>query len=108
MGKNSFTYWFILIATLIIESFLQILYSYVTKRIINAIEFQNIELFRTAVIASVIIVILKCLFPYLRYFQIKLVRKMVYELSWSMIACSASCSCLSCFFILVRSLPSCA
>ena len=80
MGKNSFTYWFILIATLIIESFLQILYSYVTKRIINAIEFQNIELFRTAVIASVIIVILKCLFPYLRYFQIKLVRKMVYEL----------------------------
>ena len=80
MGKNSFTYWFILIATLIIESFLQIFYSYVTKRIINAIEFQNIELFRTAVIASVIIVILKCLFPYLRYFQIKLVRKMVYEL----------------------------
>ena len=80
MGKNSFTYWFILIATLIIESFLQILYSYVTKRIINAIEFQNIELFRTAVIASVIIVILKCLFPYLRYFQIKLVRKMAYEL----------------------------
>lgn len=80
MGKYSFTYWFILIATLIIESFLQILYSYVTKRTINAIEFQNIELFRTAVIASVIIVILKCLFPYLRYFQIRLVRKMVYEL----------------------------
>lgn len=80
MGKYSFTYWFILIVTLMIESFLQILYSYVTKRTINAIEFQNMELFRTAVIASVIIVILKCLFPYLRYFQIKLVRKMVYEL----------------------------
>ncbi len=80
MEKYSFTYWFILITTLIIESFLQILYSYVTKRTINAIEFQNIELFRTAVIASVIIVILKCLFPYLRYFQIRLVRKMVYEL----------------------------
>ena len=80
MRKYSFTYWFILITTLLIESFLQILYSYVTKRTINAIEFQNIELFRTAVIASVIIVILKCLFPYLRYFQIRLVRKMVYEL----------------------------
>lgn len=80
MEKYSFTYWFILITTLIIESLLQILYSYVTKRTINAIEFQNIELFRTAVIASVIIVILKCLFPYLRYFQIRLVRKMVYEL----------------------------
>ena len=66
MGKNSFTYWFILIATLIIESFLQILYSYVTKRIINAIEFQNIELFRTAVIASVIITMN---LPFLSYFQ---------------------------------------
>ena len=80
MGEYRFTYWFILITTLLIESFLQILYSYVTKRTINAIEFQNIELFRTAVIAIVIIVILKCLFPYLRYFQIRLVRKMVYEL----------------------------
>ena len=80
MEKYSFTYWFILITTLIIESFLQILYSYVTKRTINASEFQNIELFRTAVIACAIIVILKCLFPYLRYFQIRLVRKMVYEL----------------------------
>lgn len=80
MGEYRFTYWFILITTLLIESFLQILYSYMTKRTINAIEFQNIELFRTAVIASVIIVILKCLFPYLRYFQIRLVRKMVYEL----------------------------
>lgn len=71
VGKNSFTYWFILIATLIIESFLQILYSYVTKRIINAIEFQNIELFRTAVIASVIIVILKCPFSISKVFSNK-------------------------------------
>ena len=46
----------------------------------DTIEFQNMQLFRTAVIVCVVIVILKCLFPYLRYFQIRLVRKMVYEL----------------------------
>ena len=80
MGKYRFAYWFILIITLIMESSLQILYSYVTKKTLNAIEFQNMQLFRTAVIVCVVIVILKCLFPYLRYFQIRLVRKMVYEL----------------------------
>lgn len=80
MGKYRFAYWFILIITLIMESSLQILYSYVTKKTLNAIEFQNMQLFRTAVVVCVVIVILKCLFPYLRYFQIRLVRKMVYEL----------------------------
>ena len=80
MGKYRFAYWFILITTLIMESSLQILYSYVTKKTLNAIEFQNMQLFRTAVVVCVVIVILKCLFPYLRYFQIRLVRKMVYEL----------------------------
>ncbi|MGN0377572.1 MAG: ABC transporter ATP-binding protein [Suilimivivens sp.] len=80
MGRYRFPYWSILITTLIMESSLQILYSYVTKKTLNAIEFQNMQLFRTAVIVCVVIVILKCLFPYLRYFQIRLVRKMVYEL----------------------------
>lgn len=80
MGKYRFAYWFILITTLIMETSLQILYSYVTKKTLNAIEFQNMQLFRTAVVVCVVIVILKCLFPYLRYFQIRLVRKMVYEL----------------------------
>lgn len=80
MGKYRFAYWFILITTLIMESSLQILYSYVTKKTLNAIEFQNMQLFRTAAVVCVVIVILKCLFPYLRYFQIRLVRKMVYEL----------------------------
>lgn len=62
MGKYRFAYWFILITTLIMESSLQILYSYVTKKTLNAIEFQNMQLFRTAVVVCVVIVILKCLF----------------------------------------------
>ena len=63
------------------ESSLQILYSYGDKKSSSMLlNFQNMQLFRTAVIVCVVIVILKCLFPYLRYFQIRLVRKMVYEL----------------------------
>ena len=80
IGKYRFRYWLILIITLITESALQVLYSYVTKQTINAIEFQNMQMFRAAVIVCVIIVICKCLFPYLRYFHIHLVRRMVYEL----------------------------
>ena len=37
MGKYRFAYWFILITTLIMESSLQILYSYVTKKTLNAV-----------------------------------------------------------------------
>lgn len=80
IGKYRFRYWLILIITLITESALQVLYSYVTKQTINAIEFQNMQMFRTAVIVCVIIVICKCLFTYLRYFHIHLVRRMVYDL----------------------------
>lgn len=80
IGKYRFRYWLILIITLITESALQVLYSYVTRQIINAVEFQNMQMFRTAVIVCVIIVICKCLFPYLRYFHIHLVRRMVYDL----------------------------
>lgn len=80
IGKYRFRYWLILIITLITESALQVLYSYVTRQTINAVEFQNMQMFRTAVIVCVIIVICKCLFPYLRYFHIHLVRRMVYEL----------------------------
>ena len=59
MGKYRFAYWFILITTLIMESSLQILYSYVTKKTLNAIEFQNMQLFRTAAVVCVVIVILE-------------------------------------------------
>lgn len=86
IGKYRFYYWLILIITLITESALQVLYSYVTKQKINAIEFQDMQMFRTAVIVCIIIVICKCLFPYLRYFHIHLVRRMVYELKLRLFA----------------------
>ncbi len=80
MGKNGYLYWAILIATLVVENALQILYSYINKRTLNAVEYSDLHLFWQMVVLCGVVVALKCLFPYLRYFMIKLVRKMVFEL----------------------------
>ena len=79
MGKHQFTYWMILITTIVTENVLNILYSYVNKQTLNAIEYSDMRLFRSAVILCVIVLILRCLFPYLRYFSIHLVRQMFFE-----------------------------
>lgn len=79
MGKHQFTYWMILITTIVTENVLNILYSCVNKQTLNAIEYSDMRLFRSAVILCVIVLILRCLFPYLRYFSIHLVRQMFFE-----------------------------
>lgn len=80
MGKNIYTYWIILIVTIVIENVLHLLYSYVNKQALNAVEYSDMRLFRQAVIICIIVMVIRCLFTYLRYFMIKLVRKMVFEL----------------------------
>ena len=44
IGKYRFYYWLILIITLITESALQVLYSYVTKQTINAVSYTHLTL----------------------------------------------------------------
>lgn len=80
MGKHIYLYWIILTITLITESVLQVLYSYINKKVLNAVEYGDMKMFRAALTACVIVVVFKCFFPYLRYFQIKLVRTMVFEI----------------------------
>lgn len=80
LGRDKYLYWFILVTTLVVESALQILFSYINKQTLNAIEYQNRKQFKAAIVACVVVVILKCIFPYLRYFHIKLVRKIVFEI----------------------------
>lgn len=80
MGNRQHIYWMILITTIIVENALNLLYSFVNKQVLNSVEFNNLNMFREAVAVCVIVVILKCLFPYLRYCSIRLVRKMVFEL----------------------------
>lgn len=80
MGRHRRLYWTILIITLIMESALEISYSYINKQTLNAVEFGNMKQFRLALLLCLAVIILKCAFPYLRYFQIKLVRTMVFEI----------------------------
>lgn len=80
MGDRQHIYWMILITTIIVENALNLLYSFVNKQVLNSVEYNNLNMFREAVAVCVIVVILKCLFPYLRYCSIRLVRKMVFEL----------------------------
>lgn len=80
MGKDIYIYWVILIVTIVTENVLHLLYSYVNKQALNAVEYSDMHLFRQAVILCIIVMVIRCLFPYLRYFMIKLVRKMVFEL----------------------------
>lgn len=80
MGNRQHIYWIILITTLIVENTLNLLYSFVNKQVLNSVEYNNLNMFREAVTLCVIVVILKCLFPYLRYCSIRLVRKMVFKL----------------------------
>ncbi len=80
MGKNIYAYLTILTVTILVENALQVLYSYINKQTLNAVEYADMQLFKQAAVLCVIVVVLKCLFPYLRYFMIKLVRKMVFEL----------------------------
>lgn len=80
MGKNIYIYWGILVITIITENALELLYSYVNKKALNAVEYLDMGLFYQAVLLCIVVMVLKCFFPYLRYFMIKLVRKMVFEL----------------------------
>ncbi|MCM1466699.1 MAG: ABC transporter ATP-binding protein/permease [Alistipes sp.] len=78
MGEYRRRYWTILTITLFLEAFLEISYSYINKQILNAVEYNDMERFRFALFLCFGVVIMRCVFPYLRYFQIKLVRNMVF------------------------------
>lgn len=80
LGKYKRSYWNIFTVTLIVSAGLQIVYSYMNKMIFNAVEYRNKTLFLYAVILCATVVILNCIFPYLRYFQIRIVRKVVHDI----------------------------
>jgi len=80
IGKYKVVYWTILIMTLFTSAMLNLTYSYMNKLVFNAIECRNRELFRRAVIVCLILVVLYCLAPYRRYFQIRSVRKLVFDI----------------------------
>ena len=80
IGKYKAAYWSIFIMTLVTSVLLNLLYPYMNKMIFNAMEYGDRMLFKRAVILCMILVVLNCLAPYRRYFQIRVVRKIVFDI----------------------------
>lgn len=80
MGKYRYTYWVIFVITLVASAFFEVAYSYMNKLVFNSVEYGSRKLFIYGVGLCVVLVVLRCLFPYLRYFQITVVRKMVFDI----------------------------
>ncbi len=70
----------VFIMTLITSVVLKLTYPYMNKLIFNAMEYRDKELFQRAAIICVILVVLNCLAPYRRYLQIRIVRKVVFDI----------------------------
>lgn len=80
LGKYKYIYWTIFAITIIASAAIEVLYSYMNKIAFNAVEYGNRELFVQAVVLCVIAVALGCSFSYLRYFEIRTVRKVVFDI----------------------------
>lgn len=80
IGKYKGAYWGNFVLTLLLSAVMEVQYSYMNKLVFNAVEHTDSRLFVYAVILCVILVVLRCLSPYLRYFQIKIVRKIVFDI----------------------------
>lgn len=80
IGKYKGVYWGNFVLTLLVSAVMEVQYSYMNKLVFNAVEHTDRRLFVNAVILCVILVLLRSLSPYLRYFQIKIVRKIVFDI----------------------------
>jgi len=77
-------YFALLIVTLCVAMGMELIYSYMYKMVFNAIEYQDQEMFRHAVILCVTVLLFRLFQPYLRYFEMKQVRMIVFSIKLSM------------------------
>ncbi len=80
IGDYKVTYWSIFVMTLATSVALNLAYPYMNKMIFNAMEYGDRDLFRRAVGLCAVLVVLNCLAPYRRYFQMRVVRKIVFAI----------------------------
>ena len=80
IGKYKTAYWTVFVFTLVSSAVLTFAYPYMNKLIFNALEYRDIQIFWCALALCIVLVILNCLAPYRRYFQIKIVRKIVFDI----------------------------
>ena len=84
MGKWKWKYSIILIATLVFSSVMEIAYSYMYKSIFQAVEYHDMEAFQMAFIMCVAFIVCRYFQPYLRYFEMKQVRMIVFDIKITM------------------------
>ena len=77
-------YFAILIVTLAVAMIMELVYSYMYKMVFNSIEYQDEALFRRAVILCVTVLMFRLVQPYLRYFEMKQVRMIVFSIKLQM------------------------
>lgn len=80
IGKYKAAYWSVLIMTLVTAAVLNLAYPYMNKLLFNAVEYRDAALLKQAVVICIILAASNCLAPYGRYFQIKIVRKIVFDI----------------------------
>lgn len=84
MGKYRFRYWSIFVVTVVMAALLDILYSYANKMIFNSIEYKDQTRFQTAIVLCIVLVAIYSVFPYLRLFEMKVVRKIVFDVKMAL------------------------
>lgn len=80
MGRYRVEYFLVFVMTLITSVLLNLAYPYMNKLIFNAMEYGDGRLLKRGVEICIALVILKCLAPYRRYLQIRIVRKIVFDI----------------------------
>ena len=84
MGDRKIKYFVILIATLIISALSQLYYSYIYKALFNSIEYKDKNLFVGACIMCAVFIVISYFSPYIRYFEMKQVRMIVFNIKLEM------------------------
>ncbi len=80
IGKYGFPYWSIFTGMLFVSVVLTLAFPYMNKLVFNALEYRDRELFVRAAALCVLLVVLNCLAPYVSYFRMRVVRKIVFDL----------------------------
>lgn len=84
IGERKTKYFMILAATLILSAFIEVLYSYTYKVMFNAIEYSNKDKFIIGCVLCFAVLVLNYFAPYMRYFQMKQVRGIVFDIKINM------------------------
>jgi ATP-binding cassette subfamily B protein len=85
VNKYRYRYWTFLLLAVIGEVFINYVSSFMNKNIFNSIEYHDHELFVKGCIFGVVLVVTSALHPFIRYFHMRQVRYIIFDLKTSMV-----------------------